>query len=51
MPMARQAPGMLPVLADVPLQFWAFLGSVAAAFLASRRTLARRDAADERAAA
>lgn len=27
---------MLPALVDVPLQFWAFLGSVAAAFLASR---------------
>ena len=38
---------MVPVLADAPLQFWAFLGSVAAAFLASRRKPAKRDASDE----
>ena len=51
MVMRRQARAMLPVLADVPLQFWAFLGSVAAAFLASRWSPATRKAADEAGAA
>ena len=36
MVMERKAPSMLPVLVDVPYQFWALLGATFAAFLASR---------------
>lgn len=40
----RPEVGMLPVLADVPYQFWALLASCFAAFLASHRKAAPRDA-------